>query len=389
MALDPGDDASVLGRFVGKDGFGVHAASQYRTLIRVLDAAPGLLPRSHRHGSLDLVPPDDWTSGFFPGCLWLLHELTGEIDLADAARRFTDRLRDVPRMKHTHDLGFMVECSFGNAWRLRRDTADAAAMVEAAHSLAGRFDPRVGLIRSWDFGDWRYPVIIDNMMNLGLLFEAAELSGNGALREVARRHADRTMETHFRPDGSCVHLADFDPETGNLLARQTVQGHSDTSAWSRGQAWAIHGFSAMYRWTGDDRYRLRAERTAAFWLEHPRLPDDGVPYWDFDDPAIPHAQRDSSAAAVAASAFVHLAGNGAGSSARVWIRCAERILRSLLSPSYLAAVGENGGFLLRHGVGFLPVDKEIDVPLAYGDYYLLEALVRLRRIRAAVTSGLR
>jgi hypothetical protein len=365
--------------------FVARASRRLARLARTLDETPGLLPRSLRSGSLDLVPPDDWTSGFFPGSLWLLHELSGVSETAAAARRFTDRLAAVPGMKHTHDLGFMVGCSYGHAWRLQGAESDAAALVEAAESLAERFDPRLGLIRSWDFGEWRFPVIIDNMMNLELLFLAAALAGDARFVEYARAHADRTARTHFREDGSCFHLVDFDPESDRVLRRQTVQGHADDSAWARGQAWAIHGYTTVFRCTREKAYLETARAAARFYLEHPRLPADRVPPWDFDAPSSPPPPRDSSAAAVCASALLELSTFVPAAEGRAYRAFAESTLDALLAPPYFAGDDEaDRGFLLRHAVGHLPAGQEIDVPLCYGDFYLLEAVGRRIRLEAGL-----
>ena len=355
------------------------AAGQYAHLLSRLPDATRL-PRTVERGALVRVAPEDWTSGFFPGSLWYLHEATGEARWRDAARRFTRTLEPLQHFRDHHDLGFMLFCSFGNGLRLTGDPAYRAVLVNGARSLATRFDPRVGMIRSWDHGAWSYPVIVDNLMNLELLTWAAREAGEPRLLEIAVRHADATLEHHVRPDGSSYHLVDFDRGTGAVLARRTVQGAADGSTWARGQAWGLYGFTMMYRETRHARYLRQAERMARFVMDHPRLPADRIPWWDFDAPGIPAAPRDASAAAITASALLELAGHAPdpGFAARCRVLAREQ-LATLVSPAYLAAPGDNGGFLLRHSVGALPHGVEIDVPLVYADYYLLEALLRLRR----------
>ena len=340
------------------------------------DSLPGF-PRSLMP-KFKCVDAKDWTSGFFPGSLWLAYELTGDENLHAQACKYTDRMEGIQYYKGTHDLGFMVFCSFGNRQRIDGDAHAAEAIVEASKSLSSRFDPQVGLIRSWDFGEWNYPVIIDNMMNLELLLRAAELSGDDSLRAIAVSHADKTMIHHFRPDFSSWHLVSYDPVTGEPHLKQTHQGYSDDSAWSRGQAWGLYGYTMMYRMTGDERYLGHARGIAQFLLHHKNMTADGVPYWDYDTPEIPSTPRDASAAAVMASALVELSGMVEGDEAEEYFAFAEKQVRTLASPEYTAAEGDNGCFILKHSTGAYPFASEVDVPLAYPDYYYVEALVRLK-----------
>ncbi|MFM1988261.1 MAG: hypothetical protein RJA99_1218 [Pseudomonadota bacterium] len=355
------------------------AAQQYPVLLGGLPDATRL-PRTVARGEPVRVPREDWTSGFFPGVLWLLHEATGLDRWRDEARRFTRTLEPLQSWRGDHDVGFMLGCSVGNGLRLTGDRAYRDVLVNGARSLATRFDPRVGMIRSWDHGQWAYPVIVDTMMNLELLALGAQLSADAGLLEIAIRHADATLAHHCRPDGGTVHLVDLDPVIGAVRQKRTVQGAADGSTWARGQAWGVYGFTMMYRETGLSRYLAQAERMARFVLEHPRLPADGIPYWDYDAPGIPGALRDASAAAITASALIELApmlSDGA-LSGRL-LRLARTQLRTLASPPYRSAPGGNGGFLLGHSVGALPLGSEIDVPLIYADYYFLEGVLRLRR----------
>jgi len=251
-------------------------------------------------------------------------------------------------------------------------------LIQGARSLSTRFNPQAGLIRSWDFGKWQYPVIIDNMMNLELLVWAGHATGDSNLCDIAVRHADKTLQNHFRADGSCFHLVDYNPTNGTVLKRQTVQGAADTSAWARGQAWALYGYTTMYRETRRPEFLAQAGRVARFIMKNPRLPADKIPYWDFDAPDIPNAPRDASAAAVMASALIELSTFEDGDFARQCEQLARQQLLSLSSPRYLAEPGQNGGFLLKHSVGNSPAKSEVDVPLNYADYYFLESLLRYR-----------
>jgi uncharacterized protein YyaL (SSP411 family) len=213
------------------------------------------------------------------------------------------------------------------------------------------------------------------MMNLELLFKAAELSGDSSLREIAVKHADRTLKEHFREDGSSYHVVDYDPQTGEVRSRQTAQGYSDSSAWARGQAWALYGYTMCYRYTHDEKYLAQAKKVYGFLFGNTNMPADFVPYWDFDDPAIPDTWRDVSSAAIIASALYELYGFNNNTEYK---EHADAIVASLSSPAYRSGIGENGGFLLMHSVGSVPHGSNIDVPLNYADYYFLEALTRKR-----------
>ena len=343
---------------------------------------PGPMAKRNPQNWLDSVRLEtmyDWTSGFFPGELWLAYELTGDTSLADRARRFTNRLAPLQSYTGTHDLGFMVYCSFGNAYRLRPEAGDSLILMNASRSLASRFDSTRGVIRSWDFGDWTYPVIIDNMMNLEMLFWADLQTRDKSFMNICKSHADRTLRFQYRPDISCCHVADYiDPASGDVR-QQTFQGYADSSAWARGQAWGLYGYTVCFRATGEGRYLDRARAVADYIMNHPRQAADGIPYWDYDDPAIPDAPRDASAAAVTASALLELyeLTNRANPA---YLGFARQILESLSSDKYLAAAGSNNGFILKHSTGSLPHGSEIDVPLVYADYYYLEALGRYRNI---------
>ena len=340
----------------------------------------GRLPRTWEKGEDVSSDSRWWCSGFYPGTLWYLYENSGNPEVLEYARMYSARVEREKLTTDNHDVGFMIGCSFGNGLRLTGDEAYREVVLTAARSLATRFDPAVGLIRSWDHNraQWKYPVIIDNMMNLELLLRAAELSGDDSLRAIAVSHADKTMIHHFRPDFSSWHLVSYDPVTGEPHLKQTHQGYSDDSAWSRGQAWGLYGYTMMYRMTGDERYLGHARGIAQFLLHHKNMPADGVPYWDYDTPEIPSTPRDASAAAVMASALVELSGMVEGDEAEEYFAFAEKQVRTLASPEYTAAEDDNGCFILKHSTGAYPFASEVDVPLAYADYYYVEALVRLK-----------
>lgn len=349
------------------------AAKQYAGLLREIEGDATRLPYTVENGRVKLVGPTNWTSGFFPGSLWLIYEQTGDPEFRAAAESFTARLESIQHFTGHHDVGFMLGCSYGEAWRLTRDASHQAVLVQGARSLATRFRPEVGLIRSWD-GRGQYPVIIDNMMNLGLLWFAGTEANAPELCEIVLSHAAKTRANHFRADGSTFHLVDYDPATGTVVERKTVQGYADGSAWARGQAWAITGFAALARYTGDRAWLETARQTADFVRHHPRLPADGIPYWDFAAPDIPSAPRDAAAAAVMALGLLDLARQLGETEGAPYRALAEKQLRSLASPAYRAALGENGHFLLRHSVGNWPKKTDVDVPLNYTDYYFLKAL---------------
>ncbi|RZA34112.1 MAG: glucuronyl hydrolase [Lysobacteraceae bacterium] len=360
------------------------ASTQYTTLLAQSQGKPGF-PRTLENGEVKLVEVKDWTAGFVPGSLWYLFEATGKASWRAAAADYTARMAPAKFDKSQHDLGFMLGASYGNGYRLTKDPAYRDALLAGATTLVTRFNPKVGSIQSWDLWKnttWTFPVIVDNMMNLELLTWASRAANEPRYRDVAIAHADTTLKNHFRPDHSSYHLVDYDPNTGAVRGRVTVQGNADASSWARGQAWGLYGYTMMYRETGKPEYLRQAHHIAAFFMNHPRLPADKVPYWDFDDPAIPNAPRDSSAAAIVSSALLELARltgkDGDRNLAQRYRSFAEAQLRSLASPDYLAAPGENGGFLLKHATGHKPAGKEIDVPLNYADYYFLEALLRLK-----------
>lgn len=344
------------------------------------------IPSTFKDGKIVFVPEDDWVSGFFAGTLWYMYELTGEEKWAEAAKRHTDNIEAVKDLKWHHDIGFMIGDSFGNGMRLKNVEGYDSVMVCAAKSLSTRYRPNAGVIQSWDADrgwqakrGWKCPVIIDNMMNLELLFKATELTGDSTYYNIAVSHADQTMQNHFRPDYSCYHVVDYDPETGECRGRCTAQGYSDDSAWARGQAWALYGYATMYNYTKDPKYLEHSEKVAEYLFNNKNMPEDFVPYWDFDAPNIPNEYRDVSSAAVIASGLYDLYSI---TKKNIYKERADKIIVSLSSPKYRAQPGTNGGFILMHSVGSVPHNGSVDQPLNYADYYFLEALLKKRNLES-------
>lgn len=320
-----------------------------------------------------------WTSGFFPGVLWYLYEASGDDSLKQYAENYTKRVEKEQFTTNNHDVGFILYCSFGNGWRLTGNDDYKKVLLQGAQSLSTRFNPTVGCIKSWNRKPWQYPVIIDNMMNLELLLWASQNSEQTKFGEMARSHADVTMKHHFRPDYSCYHVVSYDTITGQSEAKCTYQGYADDSDWSRGQAWALYGYTMMYRETKQKKYLDQAIHVARFIMAHPQLPEDKIPYWDFDDPDIPATPRDASAGAVIASALIELSRYTKGRFSKECLAVAETQLKTLTSPEYLAEPGTNCNFILKHSVGNKPKNREVDVPLTYADYYYVEALLRYKK----------
>lgn len=362
-----------------------NAVIQTKLLVEASEEGDTIrIPSSYQDGKIVFVPVDDWVSGFFAGTLWYMYELTGDEYWAEHARLHTEILDEVQYLKWHHDVGFMINDSYGNGLRLKNIPGYKEVCINTAGSLSTRFRPGAGIIQSWnvDAGwqsqrGWTCPVIIDNMMNLELLYKATQFTGDSTYAKIATSHADKTLQNHFRPDWSCYHVVDYDPQTGEVLGKCTAQGYSDSSAWARGQAWALYGFTSAYRYTGDRRYLDLAENVAGFLFSNPNMPDDLVPYWDFNAPGIPDEPRDVSSAAIIASGLYEM---HYFTGKAEYKEKADKILESLSTPAYRAEPGTNGGFILMHSVGSIPHGSGIDVPLNYADYYFLEALIRKRNI---------
>jgi len=357
---------------------------QYELMAQSLVDQPDRLPRSiDAEGKLATVGSGAWVSGFVPGSLWYLYQYSNDPKILEYAKLYTARIEKEKYNKGTHDLGFMLYCSFGNGYRLTDDTAYRTTMLTGAESLSSRFNPLIGCIRSWDSNrdKWQFPVIIDNMMNLEFLFWASQASGDPKYRNICISHADMTMKNHFRPDYSSYHVVSYDLTTGEVEKKNTHQGYADETAWARGQSWGLYGFVVMYREAKEPKYLEQAKNIAAFLIHHPNLPTDKIPYWDYDAPDIPNTLRDASAGAIMASALIELSGYVDAVLAKEYLDVAETQIRTLSSPEYFAEKGTNGNFILKHGVGHMPNKSEIDVPLTYADYYYIEALLRYQDLQ--------
>ena len=356
------------------------AAQQYKVLMK--NVPPDSMPRSYDAGKDRLVTSNTkwWCSGFYPGTLWMIYNATKDPTLKKEAENRLAILEKEKTYTGNHDLGFMMFCSFGNAYAITHKPEYKGVIFTAASSLATRYRPSIQSIQSWDSSkNFKCPVIIDNMMNLELLEWVSKNGGDARFDQIAVNHANTTLKNHFRADNSSYHVLDYDLRSGTVARKVTHQGYSDGSAWARGQAWGLHGFTVMYRFTKDKNYLDQAKKIAAFILSHPNLPADKIPYWDFNAPGIPNEPRDASAAAITASALLELAQYAKGKEKKEYIFVAEIIIQSLSSSNYRAAVGTDGGFLLLHSTGHKPGGSEVDVPLTYADYYFIEALTRYKK----------
>lgn len=339
-------------------------------------------PRSvEKNGDLRIVAPRDWCSGFFPGSLWEMYAYTHDKYWSKEAANYTWPIEEVKSYKGTHDLGFILYSSFGKAYQQTKEESYKDVLIEAAKSLSSRYSPKVKAIRSWDWNKnvWQYPVIIDNMLNLELLFWATQATGDSLYYNIAVNHATTTMKNHFRSDYSSYHVVDYDSTTGDVRSKGTFQGYNDASVWSRGQAWGLYGFTMCYRFTKNPAFLAQAENIAKFIFSQPNMPADLIPYWDMKDPGIPNVPRDVSAAAVTASALYELSGYVKAAKSAEYKRLADTIIKNL-DNHYRAPLDTNQGFLLLHSTGNHPKNDEIDVPISYADYYYLEALLRKAKL---------
>ena len=343
-------------------------------------------PRSYSHNksAIKKVTSKDWTSGFFPGNLWQIYQLTGDREYKYQAKKWTSFVEKEKFNGRTHDMGFKVLSSFGNGLTSMQNNKNYKdVIVKSAKTLSTRFDKSIGCIRSWDFNIdiWQYPVIIDNMMNLELLFEATKISGDSTYYKIAVNHANTTLKNHFRKDGSTWHVVDYDTVAKQVRSKFTHQGIADNSAWARGQGWAVYGYTMAYRYTKDSKYLKRAEATAQFFINHENLPDDGIAYWDFNDPKIPHTSRDVSASVIVASALVELYGY---TNNKEYINYSKKVVNSIknISNTYILPENENIPFILDHNFGDWSKRSEMDEPIVYGDYYFLQTLLRLKNIES-------
>lgn len=352
------------------------AMEQYQDLTK--------FPRStNPDGSLHTRAASNWVSGFFPGSLWYMYEYSNDQKFKDAAIKWTEAVSENQFNTGTHDVGFIINCSYGNGLRLTNNENYKPVIVQTAKSLLTRYNENVGCTKSWDWSkEWQFPVIIDNMMNMELLFEASKFSGDESFKNAAIDHSKTTQQHHYRPDNSSFHVVDYNPETGEVLEKVTHQGINAESAWSRGQAWGLYGYTVCFRETNDKEFFDQANRIAEFIMNHPKTPEDLIPYWDYDAPGIPDEPRDASAAAIIASALLELSTYSSDKS-EMYFKYAENILKSLASAEYLAIPGTNNNFILKHCTGHKTADSEVDGPLIYGDYYFLEALLRYQKLVAS------
>lgn len=364
---------SIVSNISQQMDYAVQLADQVKDSVHVA-------PRTVENGKLKLVRARDWTSGFFAGNLWMVYDLTGDEKWKEKAIEYTLPLEQEQWDGGTHDLGFKMFNSFGKAYQFTGNESYKNVVIQSAKTLATRFNPKVGCIRSWDHNadKWDFPVIIDNMMNLEMLMWAAKETGNDTLRQIAISHAQTTAKNHFRDDYSSYHVIDYNPETGEVENRNTHQGYSDESAWARGQAWGLYGFTMMYRETGMEEFLIQAEKIAGFILKQKGIEEGQIPYWDFNAPNIPNEPFDASAAAIISSALFEL--SAYSKNGLEYKEVANKLFNTLSSADFLAKVGENEGFLLKHSTGHLPAGSEIDVPLVYADYYYLESIIKKKNM---------
>ena len=367
-----------------------YCAKQTQRTLTELETDSGIdytmMPRNimadEQHWNCRKATKEEWCAGFWPGVLWYDYEYTKDKQVLEEAENFTHSLKFLSHIPaYDHDLGFLVFCSYGNGYRLTKNPAYKQVILDTADTLATLFNPIVGTILSWprevEPRNWPHNTIMDNMINLEMLFWAAKNGGNPYLYDIAVSHADKTMKSQFRPDYTSYHVAVYDTITGNLIKGVTHQGYTDSTMWARGQAWAIYGYTVVYRETKDPKYLDFAQKVTDVYLD--RLPEDKVPYWDFDDPSIPNAPRDASAGAVVASALLELSTYLPNGTGKRYKDAAIEMLTSLSSDSYQS--GESKPSFLLHSVGHWPNHSEIDASIIYADYYYIEALLRLKRLQ--------
>ena len=338
-------------------------------------------PRSMsvKTGVIKKVPSKDWTSGFYVGTLWQLYTLTGDIKYKEYASKWNPFLEKEKFNNRTHDMGFKIYCSFGKGFQINKSEDYKKIIIKSAQTLCTRFNKKIGSIKSWDHNEdkWDFPVIIDNMMNLELLFEASKLTGDDAYKQIAIKHANTTLKNHFRKDNSCFHVIGYDTLSGKVKSKNTHQGYSDSSSWARGQSWAVYGFTMAYRYTKDKAYLKQAEATAKFFINHQNMPEDGISYWDYNYPNIPNTTRDASAAAVMASALLELY---AFTKNDAYLNYSNKVINSLSSDKYLLSKSVEAPFVLDHSTGDWSKKAELDEPIVYADYYFLEAIIRKKAL---------
>lgn len=359
------------------------AEKQMELLLAKAEEANNIPRTINEDGSMHWIKDGfDWTEGFFPGSLWYLYEHTQNEKWRMAAEKYQGIYEAHKDYTAYHDLGFIFNCSYGNGYRITESEHFKAVLINAGDSLITRFNPEVGCIKSWDVDkgwqskrNWKFPVIVDNMMNLELLFELSKMTGNPKYQNIAVAHANTTLKNHFRQDNSSYHVVDYDPETGEVRNKETAQGSAHESSWARGQAWGLYGYTISYRYTKDKNYLEQAQKIADYIVENSNIPEDGIPFWDYNVEKTQNTPRDASAAAITVSALIELDGY----TVKSYKTAIDNIMTSLGSSTYTAQVGKNQGFILKHSTGSLPHGAEIDVPLIYADYYYIEALLRYQK----------
>ena len=393
--------SNSINPFSTVDMFSV-AEKHYKSQNEIFPIADTYPRTLNNKGELVSTKLDNWTEGFFPGCLWYIYENNKQDVWKQMALKWTLPMEKMQFLTSHHDIGFLMYSSYGNAYRLTKNEKYKEILIQSAKSLCTRFSEKTGCIKSWNYNEsWDgkyklyYPVIVDNMINLELLYFASEVTGDKQYSNIATKHAETTAKNHFRSDYSSYHVVNYDPNTGKVLFRGTCQGFADNSTWARGQAWGIYGYTMVYRFTKRKEFLVLAKHLADYWLNNKNLPEDGIPYWDFNagqkgfvaaqwaekNPAPVVQPRDASAAAITCSALFELSSYLKND--KKYYNAAVKILKSLSSTAYLAEPGTNGNFLLKHSTGNLPRGSEVDVPLIYADYYYLEALHRYENSKSA------
>ena len=372
---------------VGVDRQLAYCDTQIRKTLESIGQDSCLMPRSidTRQKTWNTCDIYDWTSGFWPGILWYDYEATGDTAIRSQAIRYTECLRPLitPLHKGDHDIGFQIFCSFGNAYRLTEKEEYRDIILKGACKLARLYNPKVGTILSWpgmvkEMG-WPHNTIMDNMMNLEILFWASRNGGGKELYDIAVNHATVTMKHAFRNDGGNYHVAVYDTLDGHFIKGVTNQGYGDSTLWARGQAWAIYGYTMVYRETKDKTFLRFAEKLANLYLQ--RLPDDYIPYWDFDAPHTADCPKDASAAAITSSALIELSNlEDNEEAAQKYRQAAVKMLETLSSAQYQGR--EQKPALIMHSTGNYPGGYEIDAAINYADYYYLQALLRYRKMMA-------
>ncbi|NDW09736.1 glycoside hydrolase family 88 protein [Dysgonomonas sp. 520] len=363
-----------------------YSHEQIKKTISEIDSSQ-MLPRNilsdQKHWNMVPVEISEWTAGFWPGILWYDYENTKDAHVLDYATHYTDLLHPLTKLPaYDHDLGFQIFCSYGNAYRLTGNEQYKQIILNAADTLATLFNDKVGTILSWprevEPRNWPHNTIMDNMMNLEMLYWAAKKGGNKSLADIATKHAETTMNHHFREDGGNYHVAVYDTITGDFIKGVTHQGYADSTLWARGQAWAIYGYTVVYREPGDKKFLRFAEKVADLYLS--RLPEkEYVPFWDFDAPNIPNEPHDASAAAIVASALLELSQlEDNTQKAEEYKLASINMLTELSSDKYQSR--DKNPALLLHSVGHWPNKSEVDASINYADYYYIEALTRCKKL---------